>query len=126
MEHGSPPYAVSPADTGDSRITRIGRFLRKTSLDELPQLINVLKGDMSLVGPRPEMPFIVANYEPIHRTRLAVRPGITGLWQLRGPRDRAIHEAIEWDLYYTRNWSLLMDLEILTETATFVLQARNR
>ena len=126
MHAQSPKYGVSPTSDDDPRITRTGRFLRKTSLDELPQLLNVIKGDMSLVGPRPEMPFIVAKYEPIHKARLAVKPGITGLWQLRGPRDRFIHDAIEWDLYYITNWSLRLDFAILLETVVFTLRARNR
>ena len=81
----------------------MGRLLRRTSLDELPQLLNVLRGDMSLVGPRPEMPFIVEQYSRLHRRRLAVKPGITGLWQLSGDRAFLIHENIEYDLYYLIN-----------------------
>jgi lipopolysaccharide/colanic/teichoic acid biosynthesis glycosyltransferase len=126
MHRQSPKYGVSPTSDDDPRVTRTGRFLRKTSLDELPQLLNVLKGNMSLVGPRPEMPFIVAKYEPVHKTRLAVKPGITGLWQLRGPRDCFIHDAIEWDLHYIANWSLRLDFAILLETVVFALRARNR
>jgi lipopolysaccharide/colanic/teichoic acid biosynthesis glycosyltransferase len=125
MRQDAPKYAESPVEREDARITRVGRFLRRTSHDELPQLLNVLRGDMSLVGPRPEMPFIVERYEPIHRRRLEVKPGLTGLWQLRGPRDRLIHEAINWDLYYVDNWSLRLDLAILFETLLFVVRARN-
>jgi hypothetical protein len=83
MYSNTDPYKVNPIDQKDSRITRAGRFLRKTSLDEMPQIINVLKGEMSFVGPRPEMPFIVEQYDDIHKERLKVLPGITGLWQLR-------------------------------------------
>ncbi len=125
MGQDAPKYAESPVEREDARITRVGRFLRRTSHDELPQLFNVLRGNMSLVGPRPEMPFIVERYEPIHRRRLEVKPGLTGLWQLRGPRDRLIHEAIEWDLHYVDNWSLRLDLTILFETLLFVVRARN-
>ncbi len=112
-------YEYSPRSEGDSRITRIGRYLRRTSLDEIPQLINVLKGDMSLVGPRPEMPFIVAEYNQLHRERLRVIPGITGLWQLSGDRAFLIHENMEYDLYYIRNRNFFMDLAILLHTFFF-------
>ena len=108
------PYSVNPSDQNDPRITRAGRFLRKTSLDELPQIINVLKGNMSFVGPRPEMPFIVAEYNEIHRERLRVLPGITGLWQLSGDRKKAIHENMDYDLYYKRNVSFFLDVATLT------------
>jgi putative colanic acid biosynthesis UDP-glucose lipid carrier transferase len=94
------PYEVNPIDQYDIRITRVGRFLRKTSLDEMPQIINVVKGEMSFVGPRPEMPFIVKQYDEIHKERLKVLPGITGLWQLSGDRKKAIHENMDYDLYY--------------------------
>ncbi len=116
MHVHTPPYAVTPSSNGDSRITRVGKFLRRTSLDELPQLLNVLKGDMSLVGPRPEMPFIVATYNEYQRQRLAVKPGITGLWQISGDRAFQIHENIEYDLYYIANRSLSLDLAILFQT----------
>jgi exopolysaccharide biosynthesis polyprenyl glycosylphosphotransferase len=122
MTAESDPYAVNPLDMNDSRITRVGRFLRKTSLDELPQIINVLKGEMSFVGPRPEMPFIVDTYEEIHRERLKVLPGITGLWQLSGDRKRAIHENMDYDLYYIRNMSFFLDVAILLETCIFAFR----
>lgn len=116
------PYAVNPLSQNDARITRAGRYLRKTSLDELPQIINVLKGEMSFVGPRPEMPFIVAEYGEIHKERLKVMPGITGLWQLSGDRQRAIHENMDYDLYYVRNGSFFLDMAILIETMIFALR----
>ncbi|MEE9296601.1 MAG: sugar transferase [Phycisphaerae bacterium] len=125
MATDSPLYAKTPADTDDPRITRVGRFLRCRCLDELPQLLNVVRGEMSLIGPRPEMPFIVSKYQPVHQRRLLVKPGITGLWQLRGPRDRPIHESIEWDLQYVEEWSLRMDLAIIWETVCFMFKARN-
>jgi lipopolysaccharide/colanic/teichoic acid biosynthesis glycosyltransferase len=115
----APVYAFSPKQATDPRITPIGRFLRRTSLDELPQLLNVLCGHMSLVGPRPEMPFIVERYNLAQRRRLDVIPGITGLWQLSADRAYLIHENIEYDLYYVRNRSFFLDLAILVHTALF-------
>jgi exopolysaccharide biosynthesis polyprenyl glycosylphosphotransferase len=107
----APHYAYSPKRGDDPHITPVGRFLRKTSLDELPQILNVLLGDMSLVGPRPEMPFIVEQYTPLQRQRLSVKPGITGLWQLSADRAFLIHENIEYDLYYlTNNPKFLWDI----------------
>jgi lipopolysaccharide/colanic/teichoic acid biosynthesis glycosyltransferase len=100
MHLHSEMYAFSPKTGDDSRITRIGRFLRRTCLDELPQLWNVIRGEMSLVGPRPEMPFIADRYTAFQRQRLAVKPGLTGLWQLSGDRNYSIHENSEYDLYY--------------------------
>lgn len=116
------PYAINPLDQNDPRITKVGRFLRKLSLDELPQIINVLKGNMSFVGPRPEMPFIVAKYNEIHKERLKILPGITGLWQLSGDRKKAIHENMDYDLYYIRNVSFFLDLAILIETLIFAFK----
>jgi exopolysaccharide biosynthesis polyprenyl glycosylphosphotransferase len=116
------PYAINPLHQKDPRITRVGRFLRKISLDELPQIFNVLKGEMSLVGPRPEMPFIVATYNELHRERLAVIPGITGLWQLSGDRKKAIHENMDYDIYYIRNISFFLDIAILIETMIFAFR----
>jgi exopolysaccharide biosynthesis polyprenyl glycosylphosphotransferase len=98
----APTYGYSPTLGADRRVTPIGRFLRRTSLDELPQLINVWLGQMSLVGPRPEMPFIVETYSPLQQQRLAVKPGITGLWQISADRAFLIHENIEYDMYYFR------------------------
>ena len=115
-------YSTKPIFCHDPRITRVGRFLRKTSLDELPQLINALKGDMSLVGPRPEMPFIVAEYNEIHKERLKVSPGITGLWQLSGDRRKPIHENMDYDLYYIRNISFFLDVAVLIETLIFAFK----
>jgi lipopolysaccharide/colanic/teichoic acid biosynthesis glycosyltransferase len=115
-------YAVNPTDHNDSRITKVGRFLRKTRLDEMPQVINVLKGEMSFVGPRPEMPFIVKQYDEIHKERLKVIPGITGLWQLSGDRKKAIHENMDYDLYYKRNVSFFLDVAILIETLIFAFR----
>lgn len=119
MYSGAECYDYSPKNVRDPRITRIGRYLRRTSLDEIPQILNVLKGDMSLVGPRPEMPFIVSQYQALHRLRLTVTPGITGLWQLSADRACLIHENIEYDLYYIRNQCFFMDLAILLHTVVF-------
>lgn len=122
MHCGANPYACTPACSSDARITRIGRLLRKSSLDELPQLINVLKGEMSLVGPRPEMPFITASYTNEQRLRLRVKPGITGLWQISVDRHQAIHDNLEYDFYYIRNCSFFLDLTILLETVAFLFR----
>jgi exopolysaccharide biosynthesis polyprenyl glycosylphosphotransferase len=119
MKVDAPKYARSPNEHTDSRITRVGRFLRKTSLDEMPQLINVLNGDMTLVGPRPEMPFITEEYGPWEATRLTVPQGITGLWQLSADRQFAIHQSIEYDLYYIQNRTVLMDVAILLHTLVY-------
>jgi len=125
MRQDSTTYSRSPRDSSDPRVTRVGQLLRRTSLDELLQLLNVLTNDMSLVGPRPEMPFIVESYEPVHLLRLTVKPGLTGLWQLHGPRHRPMHAAIEWDLQYIQTWSLRLDAKIIWNTVFFVLRGRN-
>jgi len=117
-----PKYDISPATSNDPRLTRIGRFIRKTSLDELPQLMNVFLGDMSLVGPRPEMPFIVQEYTAEQRQRLQVIPGMTGLWQLSADRASQIHENIQYDLYYIRNRGIFMDIAILVHTLFFAIR----
>lgn len=122
MRLSAAPYDYSPRDSSDPRITRIGRFLRRTSLDELPQLLNVLQGRMSLVGPRPEMPFIVEQYTERHSQRLQVKPGLTGLWQLSGDRAFLIHENIEYDLYYIQHRNFFMDLAILLHTSIFAMR----
>jgi len=122
MQTSASPYDFSPTASTDPRITRVGRFLRRTSLDELPQLINVVQGRMSLVGPRPEMPFIVEQYRERHRQRLQVKPGVTGLWQLSGDRAFHIHENIEYDLYYIQHRNFFMDLAILLHTSIFAMR----
>ncbi len=116
------PYEWTPTSLEDKRITRFGKFLRRTSLDELPQFVNVLKGDMSVVGPRPEMPFIVEQYSELEIDRLAVKPGITGLWQISADRGKQIHENIEYDLYYIENCGLLLDLVIIIRTIYFAIK----
>jgi exopolysaccharide biosynthesis polyprenyl glycosylphosphotransferase len=121
MYKGVNHYERSPVGDIDSRITRVGRLLRMGGFDELPQLINVLRGEMSIVGPRPEMPFIADEYSPLERQRLIVKPGITGIWQLSSDRHAEIHENLEYDLYYIRNQSLLMDVLILFETVFFTV-----
>ena len=108
----------------DPRVTRLGRLLRKTSLDELPNLLNVIKGEMSLVGPRPELLPIANSYEPWQRSRLAVLPGMTGWWQVSGRSDRPLHLNTEYDLYYVRNYSLWLDIKILFKTVGAVLQGK--
>jgi len=122
MHVETPIYQVSPFTAMDDRITRIGRVLRKTSLDELPQLLNVLLGEMSLVGPRPEMPFIVKKYSPTQRRRLEVVPGMTGLWQLSADRPKPIHDNIHYDLFYIKNRTFCMDMAILLHTVIFAMQ----
>jgi len=105
----------------DPRRTRVGRFLRRTSLDELPQILNVLRGDMSLVGPRPALASEVAQYQDWHRKRLEVLPGLTGLWQVSGRSDLSFDEMVMLDIYYGENWSLGTDLRILLRTVPQVL-----
>ena len=100
----------------DERVTRLGKILRKTSLDELPQLFNVLRGDMSVVGPRPPIPYEVESYELWHRKRLDMKPGITGLWQVSGRNRLPFDEMVRMDLYYIENWSLLLDVKIILQT----------
>jgi lipopolysaccharide/colanic/teichoic acid biosynthesis glycosyltransferase len=109
--------------TRDSRITRVGAFLRRTSLDELPQLINVLKGEMSLVGPRPPIDYEVEKYEPWHRLRLMeAKPGITGLWQVCGRNRIAFDDMVRLDLLYARSWSPWLDIKILLRTPRAVIE----
>lgn len=109
--------------TNDRRVTRVGKFLRRTSLDELPQLLNVLEGQMSLVGPRPAIPYEVAAYDTWHRRRvLEVKPGITGAWQVNGRSRVKFDEMVRLDLQYARSWSPWMDIHILMRTPRAVLK----
>ena len=102
--------------TDDNRVTKVGRILRKTSLDELPQLFNVLKGDMSLVGPRPALPYEVKMYKDWYKDRLSVTPGMSGLWQVSGRSQKNFDEMVKLDLAYINKWSLWLDIKILLKT----------
>ena len=106
----------------DPRITRIGKLLRRTSLDEVPQLLNVLLGDMSIVGPRPPIPYEVEAYELWHRKRLDMKPGLTGLWQVSGRNRLPFEEMVRLDLFYIENWSLLLDLKIILRTVLVMIE----
>lgn len=106
----------------DPRITRVGRVLRRLSLDELPQLFNVLRGDMSVVGPRPPIPYEVEAYQLWHRKRLDMKPGLTGLWQVSGRNRLPFDEMVKLDLFYIENWSLLLDLKIILRTLPVMLR----
>ncbi len=108
----------------DPRITRVGKFLRKTSLDELPQLWNVLKGEMSLVGPRPIVEEETARYGDHLREYLQVRPGLTGLWQVSGRNDTSYEERVALDVYYVRKWSVWLDVRIMAQTVGVVLRGK--
>ncbi len=121
MAEGTPAQAPAPDDPSDPRVTPAGRWLRRTSLDELPQMWNVLKGEMSLVGPRPEMPFIVEQYEEWQRRRLDVPPGLTGLWQVIGRKNLPLRYNLEYDFYYIRNQSFWLDVTILIRTIPAVI-----
>jgi len=119
------PTGTSGAVTfaNDPRVTSVGKLLRKTKLDELPQLWNILRGDISLVGPRPQVAFEVATYADDVRRRLLVKPGMTGLWQINGRSDLTWDESVRYDLYYVENWSVVSDLTILWRTGRAVLRA---
>jgi exopolysaccharide biosynthesis polyprenyl glycosylphosphotransferase len=110
--------------TNDPRVTAIGRLLRKTSLDELPQLINILRGEMSLVGPRPPIAYELAHYKEWHRRRLEAKPGLTGLWQVSGRSSVPFNEMVLMDLYYIDNWSLWSDFKILLRTIPVIVSGR--
>jgi exopolysaccharide biosynthesis polyprenyl glycosylphosphotransferase len=106
----------------DPRITRVGRVLRRLSLDEVPQLLNVLRGDMSVVGPRPPIAYEVEAYEIWHRKRLDMKPGLTGLWQVSGRNRLPFEEMVKLDLFYIENWSLLLDLRIILRTVLVIFR----
>jgi exopolysaccharide biosynthesis polyprenyl glycosylphosphotransferase len=122
MRPDADEYDDSPKEPGDPRVLGwLGAWLRRTSLDEIPQLWNVLKGDMTLVGPRPEMPHLAENYEPWQWRRVMVKPGVTGLWQILGRKNLPLQANLEYDFYYIQNRSLLLDLVILIRTIPVVL-----
>jgi lipopolysaccharide/colanic/teichoic acid biosynthesis glycosyltransferase len=110
----------------DPRMTRVGRLIRRYSLDELPQLINVLRGEMSLIGPRPNLPSEVEQYQEWMKKRLVVSPGITGLWQVSGRSDLTFDEMVLLDIYYVENWSLGLDVSILLRSVPAVIQCARR
>jgi lipopolysaccharide/colanic/teichoic acid biosynthesis glycosyltransferase len=111
--------------TNDKRVTPLGKILRKTSLDELPQFINVLIGDMSLAGPRPPIPYELEDYDIWHRCRIMeVKPGITGLWQVEGRSSTTFDEMVRLDIKYARTWSLWMDIKILLKTPLAVVAGK--
>jgi lipopolysaccharide/colanic/teichoic acid biosynthesis glycosyltransferase len=110
--------------TNDPRITKVGKVLRRFSIDELPQLLNVLKGDMSLVGPRPQVLWEAAAYDDWAKRRLRTLPGITGLWQVSGRASLSYEEMIELDIYYIENWSCGMDLTIMFNTIPAVFNTK--
>ncbi len=121
VEESKPPVFKL---VNDQRVTRIGRILRRTSLDELPQILNVLKGEMSLVGPRPAIPYEVQEYQEWHRRRLMQLPGITGLWQVRGRGRVPFDEAVRMDIYYAEHCCLSLDLKILLLTPWAVISGK--
>jgi lipopolysaccharide/colanic/teichoic acid biosynthesis glycosyltransferase len=110
--------------TDDPRLTRTGRVLRATSVDELPQIWNVLRNEMSLVGPRPPLPWEVDAYDPWHHRRLAVKPGITGLWQVQARQGEDFDQRVELDLEYIDRWSMWLDLEIIVRTIPAMFKGR--
>jgi exopolysaccharide biosynthesis polyprenyl glycosylphosphotransferase len=109
----------------DPRVTAVGRFIRKYSIDELPQLVNILRGDMTIVGPRPVLPAELAQFKPSHRRRLAVRPGLTCYWQVGGRDDIGFEDRMRMDLQYVDNWSLAVDLMLILKTIPVVVTGRN-
>lgn len=124
MKNEVPLYEIAPRNGIDSRVTKIGKTLRRLSIDEIPQLLNILRGEMSLVGPRPEMPFIAHNYTEWQKFRLKAKPGLTGLWQILGRKDLPLHENLEYDFYYVTNQNLLLDFSIILKTVPAVLFGR--
>jgi lipopolysaccharide/colanic/teichoic acid biosynthesis glycosyltransferase len=124
-EHVKGPSGLFKLDQ-DPRVTRVGSLLRRTSLDELPQLFNVLRGEMALVGPRPALPWEVTLYQAHHHLRFEAKPGITGLWQISGRNRLSMNEALELDVQYVKRWSLGLDLRILMATLPAIMRGEAR
>lgn len=118
-------YDISPISNSDKRITKLGRFLRHYSFDEIPQIYNVFKGEMSLVGPRPEMPFIVLKYSNNEKKRLSVKPGITGLWQIKARKNIPLYKNLKYDFEYLNKQSTLFDLKIILKTIPALIKGKN-
>ena len=116
--------ALTSRSAANADFTFVGNIIHFLRIDNLPQLINVLLGQMSLVGPRPEMPFIVEQYTPLQRQRLAVKPGMTGLWQISGRSDLTFDDLVRLDFYYLENWSIWLDVTILFKTPAAVFSQR--
>ena len=124
MTHGSDQIGPGITEDGDSRITGVGKFLRRLSLDELPQLFNVMLGEMSLVGPRPEIPEIVQTYSPQQKKAISIRPGITGLSQINGRDDLPIDIKLNFEVEYVETVSMGLDFKILLKTIPAIIKAR--
>lgn len=118
-------YEISPTNDLDFRITRFGKLLRRSSLDEIPQIYNVIKGNMSLVGPRPEMPFLVERYSDKEKSRLLVKPGLTGLWQIKAEKNIPLYKNLKYDFEYINNQSLLLDLKIIIKTIPALIKGKS-
>ena len=124
MKAGAKEQEYAPTSLKDPRITKTGKFLRRTSLDEIPQLFNVLLGEMAIIGPRPEMKFIADGYTKKQRFRLLVKPGMTGVWQVCARKNKPLHENVEYDLFYIANESVTLDLKILIKTFIVIINGK--
>jgi lipopolysaccharide/colanic/teichoic acid biosynthesis glycosyltransferase len=124
MQTDANPYIPSTKFEENNRTTKSGRFLRQHRLDELPQLFSVIVGQMTLIGPRPDIPNVVATYRHIHRKRLLSKSGVTGLWQIFGNREKAMHEGIKYDLYYIRRARIWLDIRIAVITVLFMINPK--
>jgi lipopolysaccharide/colanic/teichoic acid biosynthesis glycosyltransferase len=124
MKASAKEQEYAPTSLKDPRITKMGKFLRRTSLDEIPQLFNVILGEMAIIGPRPEMKFIADRYSKKEKIRLLVRPGMTGLWQVCARKDEPLHKNVEYDLYYIAKESVMLDLKILINTFIVIVNGK--